>query len=367
MIVCPKCNKDALVKRGKCVDTRKQRYQCKACGKRTQNPLEAVAPMADGYIVKGQSRLYDADGKVKLTWEKTDRDSQKQIELIQELAKDLAKDVKPVKAVTAPKHCNSDLMTIIPIGDAHIGMLAWQEETGASYDLEIAEDLHKRAVTQLIEASPNAETCVIIDVGDFIHADNLMGTTTRSGHNLDMDGRYHKIIRVCFRIVRYYISQALTKFQKVIYRPEIGNHNDIGAIWLQESLSNLYENEPRVTVANNAGNRFYWQHGLCFFGCHHGHEIKMGTLPDVMATHVMNLGIKTKFRKWFTGHIHHESKKDFNSCSVQSYRTLASLDAYAASHGYNAPRDISLEVWHKTVGEISTHRVNVEMLETEKS
>lgn len=328
--------------------------------------MEAAGKIPDGYRVKGQSILYDADGKVKLTWEKVDRDKEKQLALIKHLAKQLAKDIKPHKPVAPPEVCLSELMCIIPIGDAHIGMLSWAEETGSDYDLKIAESLHKQAIDHLIAAAPQAEYCVIIDVGDFIHADNLMGVTSRSGHNLDMDGRYHKVVRVCMEIVTYYIDRALTKFKFVTYRPEIGNHNDVGAIWLQEAFKRIYAKEPRVEIANHPGNRYFWQWGLCYFGSHHGHEIKMDKLPDVMATHVMDLGIKTKYRKWFTGHIHHEVKKDFNSCSVQSYRTLASLDAYASAHGYNAPRDISLEVWHRSFGEVSTHRVNIAMLEYDK-
>lgn len=321
----------------------------------------------DAFNVSGVSTMYGKDGEVIVQWVKSCQDREKQYELIKFLSENLAQEnAKPIETIPAPANAIDDLMCVIPIGDAHIGMLAWAEETGADYDLSISESLHKQAINQLIKAAPMAESCVILDVGDFIHADNLVGQTSRSGHNLDMDGRMHKVIRVVMRIVQYYIERALEKFPRVIYRPEMGNHNDMGAIWLQESFSIIYANNPRVSVANQPGNRFYWQHGLCYFGSHHGHEIKIDKLPEVMATHLVDKGVKTQFRKWFTGHIHHQTKKDFGFCEVQSYRTLASLDAYAASHGYNAPRDISLEVWHKENGEVATHRVNVAMLKTKE-
>lgn len=362
-MICPKCNGSELRRAGKTAETKKQRYKCKECGYLTSAPLKAVGEIPEGYVVKGQSTLYDENGKVKLTWEKTDRNKEEQLKMIKIAIDEMCKNIKPLPATPFNQPTTDDLMAIIPIGDAHIGMLSWGEETGNDYDLKIAESLHCQAIDQLIAAAPDATYCVILDVGDFIHADNLEGTTSRSGHALDMDSRYHNIIRCCMRIVRYYISKALTKFKQVTYRAEVGNHNDIGAIWLQEALSNLYENEPRVTIANDAGVHYFFQHGLCYFGCHHGHTTRIERLPDVMATKVMNLGLHTKYRKWFTGHIHHQSKKDFHSCEVQSYRTLAGLDAYAATHGYNAPRDISLEVWHKQFGEISTHRVNIAMIE----
>jgi hypothetical protein len=362
-MICPQCNSSELKKAGKTVSTKKQRYKCKECSHITSAPLNNSGNVSEGYVIKGQSTLYDENGKVKLVWEKTDRNKEEVLKRISVAITELCNDIKPLKPTTFDAATSEDLMVIIPIGDAHIGMLSWGEETGNDYDLDIAESLHCSAIDQLIAAAPSASHCTILDVGDFIHADNMDGTTSRSGHSLDMDGRYHKIIRCCMRIVRYYIQAALAKFKHVTYRPEIGNHNDIGAIWLQEALANLYENEPRVTIANVPGVHYFFQHGLCYFGCHHGHTTKIDKLPDVLGTHLMNLGIKTKFRKWFTGHIHHQSKKDFNSCEVQSYRTLAGLDAYASTHGYNAPRDISLEVWHKEFGEVSTHRVSVPMLE----
>lgn len=363
MLSCPKCSAGNLVKAGKTTQTKKQRYRCKDCGHLTSAPLDTSGSIPEGYDVKGQSILYDEQGNVKLVWEKTNRSTKKQLELANVAIQELCKTITPLKPIKFDKPVTDELMVIVPIGDAHIGMLAWGEETGADYDLKIAEQLHCDAIDHLISAAPSAKTCVIIDLGDFIHADNLEGVTSRSGHSLDMDSRYQNIVRCCMRIVQYYIQRALEKFEHVVYRAEVGNHNDIGAIWLQEAFAKVYENEPRVTVANAPGVHYFFQHGLCYFGSHHGHTTKIDKLPDVLSTHIMDQGIKTKYRKWFTGHIHHQLKKDFNSCEVQSYRTLASLDAYASTHGYNAPRDISLEVWHSEFGEISTHRVNIAMIE----
>lgn len=254
-------------------------------------------------------------------------------------------------------------MVNIPIGDAHIGMLAWEEECGEGYDLNIAENLHKNAVDLLIDRAPNAEQCTILDLGDFLHSDNMEGMTSRSGHTLDMAGRYHQIIRVAIRIVMYYIERALTKFEHVTYRPEMGNHNDLGAVWMQELLATLYRDEPRVTIANGAGGVFYWQHGNCYFMSHHGHQIKGNRLTELFAKQMLDNQINAKHRKIYLGHVHHKSVTENAVCEIQAYRTLAAKDAYAAGHGYHAGRSISAEVWHKKFGEISSVNVTVPMLE----
>ena len=66
---CPHCNSKNIRKRG--IRSGNQKHSCNECGKYFTTPLEVNADIADGYLVKGQSKLYDADGNVKLTWEKT--------------------------------------------------------------------------------------------------------------------------------------------------------------------------------------------------------------------------------------------------------------------------------------------------------
>ena len=326
--------------------------------------LNSVYP--EGYVMQKVTVQRGSSGDVERTWERMCADSDKHLELLKDAIIAICDEASSLPPVPVPpvKHLKEDLMVNIPIGDAHIGMLAWGEESGEDYDLRIAEEVHKAAIDMLIEATPDAKYCTIIDLGDFMHSDNIMGVTTRSGHSLDMDGRYHKVVRVAIRISNYYIQRALQKFEHVTYRPEVGNHNDVGSIWMQELLHILYADEPRVTIGNCAGNMFFWQHGLCYFGSHHGHEIKFDKLPAIMSAHIMDQHVRTKFRKVYCGHVHHKSIRgaDFNTCEVQTYRTLAPKDAYSASHGYHAPRGICAETWHKSHGHVSTVNVNIPML-----
>lgn len=326
-----------------------------------------TTPYQDGFLME-KVTIHRRNGEVVNTWERMCADKEKQLELLRQAIIAICEEVTPYESVPSPQSVlRSDLMVNIPIGDAHIGLLAWGEECGDDYDLAIAEKLHCQAVDTLISMTPKAEHCTIIDLGDFMHADNLMGVTARSGHNLDMDGRYHKVVRTAIRISVHYINAALHKFEKVIFRPEVGNHNDVGAIWMQELLSILYQNEPRVTIGNTAGSVYFWQHGLCYFGSHHGHTIKFDKLPAVMSAKVMDEHIKTKFRKFYCGHIHHKTIRgsDFNTCEVQTYRTLAAKDAYSVSHGYMAPRDITAEIWHKQLGNIGTVNWTLPMMEND--
>lgn len=327
--------------------------------------MDTVYP--EGYCLD-KVTIHRKNGVVEQTWERMNADKEKQLQLLRTAIVAICADVKalpPVPDRYKTSIATELLMVNIPIGDAHIGMLAWAEECGDDYDLSLAETIHCQAVDMLIQSTPAAAQCTIIDLGDFLHADNLLGITSRGGNVMDMDGRYHKVVRTAIRISNYYIQAALKHYGCVTYRPEVGNHNDVGAIWMQELLSILYRDEPRVTIGNAAGSVYFWQHGLCFFGSHHGHTIKFDKLPDIMAAKIMDDHVKTKYRKFYCGHIHHKTIRgaDFNTCEVQTYRTLAPKDAYASSHGYAAPRDITAEVWHKEYGHTGTVNINIPMIE----
>src|SRR5690606_29950790 len=80
----------------------------------------------------------------------------------------------------------TDLLSCYPIGDPHIGALAWGEETGSGdWDLAIAERVHCGAMAALVEAMPASEQGLIVNLGDMLHYDSLFAITPRSGNLLD--------------------------------------------------------------------------------------------------------------------------------------------------------------------------------------
>jgi hypothetical protein len=98
---------------------------------------------------------------------------------------------------------------------------------------------------------------------------------------------------------------------------------------------------------------------LHFFGVHHGHTCKADKLPLVMATDKPKEWGQSEYRYWLTGHIHHDTRKEYSGCTVESFRTLAAKDAYAYSGGYRAGQDSKALVIHKDYGEVERHTINI--------
>jgi hypothetical protein len=211
-------------------------------------------------------------------------------------------------------------------------------------------------------------------LGDFFHYDGLEAKTPTSGHILDADSRYPKMIRSAIRSVRNMIRLALERHNTVNVIVEIGNHDLSTSIFLAECLALIYENEPRVVVDTSPSHYHYLEFGSCLVATHHGHGAKMEQLPLIMATDRADAWGRTKYRYWYTGHIHHaktktvvSSAQDFTGCTVESFRILAPADAWAAQKGYRSVRDMKAIVLHKEFGEVARHTVNPDMMKTEEA
>lgn len=317
----------------------------------------------DGYRVKGVSTYYNKEGKPAGQWVKSQVDPERMQEVMRQALEAFSEELPRLAPIPVPSAPHStDLIAVYPIGDAHVGMLAWGEETGEDYDLGIAERLHVDAMRRLVDIAPACSEAVLINLGDFLHADNMEGTTSRSGHHLDMDSRYAKMARAAVKILRTMIDTALQKHQRVRVINAVGNHDDCGALMLSICLANVYENDPRVIVDSSPTPCHYVRHGKTLIGVHHGHSIRAERLPGVMAADRARDWGETEHRYWLCGHVHHQSLKDHPGVTVETFRTLAAKDGYATWGGYRAPRDMKVIMYSAKHGEVGRYTVTPEML-----
>lgn len=320
-------------------------------------------PLPAGQIVTGVSTLQKSpDGNIQ--WIKTKVSAEKQLSLMREAVEALTTDLPLVGKINYKgNNADGDTIAVYPLGDPHIGMMSWGEETGKDWDLKIAEGKFLSVFDRLIRTAPNCKEAIIINLGDFFHADNAIGVTARSGHHLDMDGRYAKMVSVGMRIMRRMIESALEHHELVRVVTVQGNHDDCGAMFLRVALANIYENNPRVVVDQSPAPFHYVRFGKVLIGTHHGHSCKAPNLPGVMASDRAEDWGQTQFRYWLTGHIHHDSKKEYPGVTVESFRTLAARDAYAAWGGYRSGQDSKCIVYHKDFGEVERHTVNISQVD----
>jgi hypothetical protein len=329
---------------------------------------DMIHPLPDGYRLKGTSTLYDMQtGEAKIQWVKSDADRDRQFEIAREVVEEMAAALPKLPPRKISASFNHNLMNVVPWGDPHFGLYCWKDEVGDDFDIDIAKRDLCSAVDYLISQAPRAKRCLLVNLGDFFHADNLEGVTSRSGNRLDMDTRLPKVIRVGVSAVRQAIESALARHETVEIINAIGNHDDVLSMALSVMLSNIYEEEPRVIVHDAPTRRHYVRHGKVLIGVTHGDQTKDASLPGIMATERPEDWGVARHRYWYRGHHHHDSVLEFPGCKVEQFRTLAAGDAYAVGHGYLSGRDMKLITHHAEFGEVGRATCSIDLLRSVQS
>lgn len=324
---------------------------------------DLVHPVPPGQKLKGVSGMYHAEKGLLVQWVKTREDRDEQARILREEIKADLEDLPRFKPVPIKAgRVREDMMAVLPMGDPHFGMYAWAEECGDDFDLSIAKRDLCAAVDYLVRQTPRCGRCLIANLGDFFHADNMAGITTRSGHVLDMDTRLPKMYATGVAALRQCVDTALSRHDHVELINAVGNHDEVLSFTLSILFENLYENEPRVTVRSEPTSRHYVRFGANLLGVTHGHQTKDPDLPGIMATERPEDWGATKFRLWMRGHHHHDSRKEYNGAIVQQFRTLAARDSYAVQHGFLSGRDMRALLLHRDHGLMQEHVCSVDMV-----
>ena len=265
---------------------------------------------------------------------------------------------------------SSDLLTLYPYTDLHLAMLALKEISGYNYDLKIARKWILGSFDYLIKNSPNAETCLIAEMGDLLHA-NDDSKMTVSGHQLDVDSRHSKIIETTFEIMIELVEKALTKHKYVKVLSVSGNHSENSSHYLKAVLKAYFRNEPRVEIVGDSRLAQYYHFDKVLLGFHHGHTIRSSTkLVECMISDNIEIFSNTKYRYWNIGHLHSNHKflsKEDALCSIEIHKNLAPRDAWADGAGYRGNvGEVKAITYHKSYGEISRNIFKIDMLEDYK-
>ena len=313
------------------------------------------------FIARGHSTLdkihnapIDAHGRQQvLQWTKTKLDDAQWLENVESGITAFLRDQEPIaRPARAPKSRDKDIIPFIQIGDAHFGMLAHEAETGANFDLKIAKRELLAGINTLVDESEPTERIFINDCGDFTHYENMRGETEASGHRLDFDGRFPKMIDVYAETMRAVVDKALSKAQFVDVAINMGNHSRTNDIWMAVLLREVYGHTGRVNVLNNRTPFIAYRFGRTFTLTHHSDKCKPNRLGHVMATDFAQDWGESLYRYIDIGHIHHNMVcKEHPGVIIESWNQLANKDQWANDNGYRSRQSISIVERSRTYGE----------------
>lgn len=274
-----------------------------------------------------------------------------------ERAKEAFQDIVPAPRINPPAEWNTDLLTVYPIADAHIGMMAWGKETGEAYDTEAACARLTEWIGRCVDLSPASDTAVILDVGDLMHADDSTNVTPASKHVLDVDTRHYRTLEATIATMAAAVDYAAQKHAKVIVRIMRGNHNPHSYMAVMLALKERYRLSDQVEIQATPQEFWVHTHGDCFFAAHHGDKTKAERLIMFLADEYAKEWGSTRHRHVWTGHLHHHKSADIGGATWEQLRAMTARDAYAVSHAYCARAQLQGITFHKTRGEIQRVKV----------
>jgi hypothetical protein len=315
---------------------------------------DLTRPVAPGQMLRGASTLYRrGEAEPVLQWVKTRADDEARDRMIREAIAALMEDAPKIAAPSAPINWQSDVIPWIQIGDAHLGMLAHAAEVGENFDLKIAESELCAAVNTVIDELPMCERIVINDLGDFTHYENFSATTEASGHALDYDSRFPKMIRVYVRLMRAIVDKALSKASHVDVIVNQGNHSRTNDIWMAELLRACYGHTKRVHVLNNDSVFIAYRMGNTLVMTHHSDKCRPQQLAHVMTTDYRKDYGEIEHHYIDVGHVHHSMVlKEHPGVFVESFNHLAALDKWAHDKGYRNRKSLTVVLRSREFGEV---------------
>lgn len=313
------------------------------------------------FLLTSTSTMQRGDGTTVVQWSRYDQAAaDRWADIKAAVTTHVAEFVRPLAPVPAPADTTPDQIVVYPLGDPHVGMLAWAAEVGEHFDLRIAERELCECMRQMVARSPASEEAIVINLGDFWHAEDDKRRTPKSGNPLDVDGRSGKVGRVGLAILQTLIDTALSKHGHVKFRSLPGNHDPTTSFWLPETMRRTYRDDPRVTVEDGFNPYQFDVFGRNLFGYAHGDGAKVDALGEIMSVDASEHWRKDQFRYWHTGHRHHWETKELRNCVVDTHRTLAGRDAWHHHSGYRSGRALKAMAYHREWGLDSVAVVGVE-------
>ncbi len=309
--------------------------------------------------LKGRSFLKnELTGQTVLQWYKTRANENALKNFIESAISSVAEGVIEVNPLPEPATVDNELISCYIVTDYHLGSMALNVENNqGNWDLSIAEDMLVKWIDEAIVLTPNAETAVLAQMGDFLHFDGLVAMTNKSGHVLDTDTVFSEIVAVATRLLIYIIQRLLVKHKTVHVLLMEGNHDESSSVWLREMFYQLFKNEPRVTVDKTSKPYYCFEHGQVSLFFHHGHLTKLNNLPFVFASIFREVYGRTKYSYGHAGHYHHAKLIENNMMVLEQHQTLPPKDRYSSRHGYGADRSGQIVTYNKNKGEVSRIRI----------
>lgn len=262
---------------------------------------------------------------------------------VQDAAEALWKRFVDASPRVRPKYRQPEqpLLAVACLSDAHFNKLAVASESGADFNLDLAEAVWCNAVDDMMERLDRRRVeRVILPLGnDLLHTNNAAGTTAK-GTRVETAGTFQAMMEAACRACQYAVERlAEVAPVTVLYVP--GNHDPETAYFVASYLQAYNRNHAGVTVDCSPPARKYVVHRQVLLGFTHGDTMKVSELPALMALETKRTGwADAAVTEWILGHVHTSRKwmtqdtHEEKGVTIRTVRSLAPTDSWHFKNGF---------------------------------
>lgn len=264
-----------------------------------------------------------------------------------DLVSEKMSDLPAAMPVPLPSQTVEDLMAVYPIFDLHLGLRAHAEVSGVEVTLKSAKEEILMAMTDVLDATPNARRGVIINGGDFTHQTDDRNMTRRSSNILDVSARNARTVDVAIEVLATLIEMTLRKHETVEYYSVPGNHDPQNWETIQFALRERYRDNPRVVINVRWDEFSVVEHGEVALFIHHGDKRQPKDLVLFCAAAFKDTWTRSNYRMLLTGHLHHMKVDEYPGMIWMQLSAASARDHHASSHAYFSHRILTSMVFSR--------------------
>ena len=299
--------------------------------KNAHKPSLNIYAKEDNWEVKQKWVKNKETGESSLLVRKTNSQDLKQLgeQVIEQMTK-----YSPVYPVIKREQSKDPHLLVLSLADIHLGKLSVTYETGQEYNRQIAINRTLEGIQGLLNKSAgfNIDGILLIVGNDILHTDTLNRGTTK-GTPQDTEGMWHENFLLA-KDLYIKVIEMLVPIADVYVQHNMSNHDYMSGYFLADTVKSWFRLNENVVFDTSPKERKYFQYGLNLIGSTHGDNIKPDNLPLIMAEENPQEWGETKFRFWYTHHIHSKQSKDYGSVCVESLRSPSVPDAWHDRSGY---------------------------------
>lgn len=255
----------------------------------------------------------------------------------------------------------------ICIMDPHFGMRCSKPDSDHTWSMDEAEETIMWALNRLIEQAyryADEYSLIVFPFGnDFLHADNILHTTTKGTLQPEMDSwhdAYKRGISLAIRMVNRLRDVAPVKIYQIP-----GNHSVHSDFTMGLILDAHFHNDANVEVDCSSSPYKFHRFGKNLIGYEHGHSVSQIRLAALMANERPKDWAETVFREFHLGDQHRKGSHvpaalEEQGVSVEYHPGLTPPNYWHRVHSYNyQKRGAVAYVWHESQGQEARFTCNL--------